>query len=62
MNPYERGWCNVALRITLIAGFYLAGAGCMFGQARPPAAVVELGANLPVRPVAAGDLLVVLEG
>ena len=49
----------MALRITLIAGFYLAGAGCMFGQARPPAAVVELGANLPVRPVAAGDLLAI---
>jgi len=31
----------------------------MFGQARPPAAVVELGANLPVRPVAAGDLLAI---
>ena len=49
----------MALRITLIAGFYLAAAGCMFAQARPPAAVAELGANLPARPVAPGDLLAI---
>jgi len=31
----------------------------MFEQARPPAAVAELGANLPARPVAPGDLLAI---
>jgi len=31
----------------------------MFAQARPPAAVAELGANLPARPVAPGDLLAI---
>jgi polysaccharide export outer membrane protein len=31
----------------------------MLAQSRPPAAAPELGANLPVRPVAAGDLLAI---
>ena len=36
----------------------MAAAGFLPGQARPPAAV-ELGANLPARPLAAGDLLAI---
>ena len=43
----------------MIAGFFLAAAGFLTGQARPPAGAVELGANLPARPLAAGDLLAI---
>jgi polysaccharide export outer membrane protein len=49
----------VALRSRLIAGFYLAAAGFIFAQARPPTGSIEVGANLPARPVAAGDLLAI---
>jgi polysaccharide export outer membrane protein len=49
----------VALRLRLIAGFHLAAAGFIFAQARPPTGSAELGANLPARPVAAGDLLAI---
>jgi len=49
----------VGLRSRLIAGFYLAAAGFIFAQARPPTGSTELGANLPARPVAAGDLLAI---
>jgi len=42
----------------LIAG-YFAAAGFIFAQARPTAGSAEVGANLPVRPVAAGDLLAI---
>ena len=38
---------------------YLVTAGSLFGQGRPPAASSEAGANLPPRPVAAGDLLAI---
>jgi polysaccharide biosynthesis/export protein len=48
----------VALRSILIAG-YLAAAGFIFAQARPPTVSTEVGANLPVRPLAAGDLLAI---
>jgi polysaccharide biosynthesis/export protein len=43
----------------MIAGFYLAAAGFIFAQARPPTGSTEVGANLPVRPLAAGDLLAI---
>jgi polysaccharide biosynthesis/export protein len=43
----------------MIAGFYLAAAGFIFAQARPPTGSNEVGANLPVRPLAAGDLLAI---
>ena len=49
----------MALRSRLIAGFYLAAAGFVFAQARPPTGPTEVGANLPVRPLAAGDLLAI---
>ena len=49
----------MGLRSRLIAGFYLAAAGFIFAQARPPTGSTELGANLPARPVAAGDLLAI---
>jgi polysaccharide export outer membrane protein len=48
----------VTLRSRLIAG-YLAAAGFIFAQARPPTGSTELGANLPARPVAPGDLLAI---
>jgi len=48
----------VALRSILIAG-YLAAAGFIFAQARPSTGSTEVGANLPVRPLAAGDLLAI---
>ena len=49
----------MAVRSRLIAGFYLAAAGFIFAQARPPTGSTEVGANLPARPVAAGDLLAI---
>jgi len=48
----------VALRSILIAGFYLA-AEFAFAQTRPSPATGELGANLPARPLAGGDLLAI---
>jgi len=42
----------------LIAGFYLA-AEFAFAQTRPSPATGELGANLPARPLAGGDLLAI---
>jgi polysaccharide export outer membrane protein len=40
----------------MIAGFFLAAAGFIFAQARPPTGSTEVGANLPARPVTPGDL------
>lgn len=48
----------MALRSILIAGFYLA-AEFAFAQTRPSPATGELGANLPARPLAGGDLLAI---
>lgn len=60
LRGYGRGRCNVALRACIVfCGFCLAAAGSIWGQARPPAGSTELGANLPARPLAAGDLLAI---
>ena len=48
----------MALRSMLIAGSFAA-VGFIFAQARPPTGSTEAGANLPARPVAAGDLLAI---
>lgn len=48
----------MALRSILVAGFYLA-VDFAFAQTRPATATAELGANLPARPVAGGDLLAI---
>ena len=48
----------MALRSIWIAGFYLA-AEFAFAQTRPSPATGELGANLPARPLAGGDLLAI---
>ena len=43
----------------VFCGFCLAVAVPAAGQTRPPAGSTELGANLPARPLAAGDLLAI---
>ena len=43
--------------VVMICGIYLGAAGSIAGQARLPSGSIELGANLPPRPIRAGDLL-----
>src|ERR1700687_4562972 len=51
----RRRWCSVTLRevLLLTCGF----CGLISGQGRLPLGAIELGANLPPRPIGAGDLL-----